>query len=148
VWRLHQLRVRVRRVRAEPARAGSAVFWGLCCAARPVVKASPKNKQCKQKLWDSQSPGCQGHCLSAVTGRDLPSPTGYRFSSGGGIVVVATHQEGTCKDVRPALSIEPAMAHGTWHWLSASAVAVSCELRAARTTNHPQALRAASCERA
>jgi hypothetical protein len=34
-------------MRTEPARAGSVVFWGACCAAWPIVKAPPKNKKKK-----------------------------------------------------------------------------------------------------
>jgi hypothetical protein len=40
-----ELWVRGDRVRTEPARAGSVVFWGACCAAWPIVKALPKKKE-------------------------------------------------------------------------------------------------------
>ena len=47
VWRSHQLWVRGHRVRTEPARAGSVVFWGARCAAWPIVKPLPKKNQKK-----------------------------------------------------------------------------------------------------
>jgi hypothetical protein len=47
VWRPHQLWVRGHRVRTEPARAGSVVFWGARCAAWPIVKPLPKKKRKK-----------------------------------------------------------------------------------------------------
>ena len=44
MWRSHQLWVRGHHVRAEPARAGSVVFWGARCAAWPIVKPSQQQK--------------------------------------------------------------------------------------------------------
>jgi hypothetical protein len=43
-WRLHQLWVRVRRVRAEPARAGSAVFGGVAALRCLADSESPSQK--------------------------------------------------------------------------------------------------------
>jgi hypothetical protein len=38
-------------------------------------------------------PGCQQHCFHSQMPWEMPSLTGYRFSSGGDMAIVSTHQD-------------------------------------------------------